>query len=108
MPLCCGLLEQCQASLFTHWRPLLSNLYMQALAQESVVPGELEPLDDGVPMLPELLLDNDVTVVVGVSLAEPPVHCRLKEVQGPPVCCHLRVQVCQGPPVRQLLEPVPV
>ena len=91
MPLCCGLLEQCQASLFTHWPPLLRNLYMQALAQESVVPGELEPLDDGVPMLPELLLDNDVTVVVGVSLAEPPVHCRLKEVQGPPVCCHLRV-----------------
>ena len=81
---------------------------MQAPAQESVVPGELEPLDDGVPMLPELLLDNDVTVVVGVSLAEPLVHCRLKEVQGPPVCCHLRVQVCQGPPVRQLLEPMPV
>ena len=49
---------------------------MQAPAQESVVPGELEPLDDG--------------------------------VQGPPVCCHLRVQVCQGPPVRQLLEPMPV
>ena len=71
-------------------------------------PGELEPLDDGVPMLPELLLDNDVTVVVGISLAEPLVRCRLKEVQGPPVCCHLRVQVCHGPPVHQLLEPMPV
>ena len=87
-----------------------------------MVLGELEPLDDGVPVVPELCLDDDVPVVAGALLAEPfvasvppeqhrlwvgpPVHRDLKEVvQGPPVCRRLRVQVCQGP---QLIEPVPV
>eukprot|EP00731_Ephydatia_muelleri_P024560 Em0016g831a len=57
----------------------------QALAQEAgvlVVPDKLEPLDDNIPVVPELPLDDNVRVVQLVIRRLPPLRRCLKEVQG--------------------------